>query len=58
MAELTNTVMGSPTLTVATKDHRGCWRGVTVIGSLPLSHRCHCNVLESRPKVLSIPGFA
>jgi hypothetical protein len=58
MAQCTNMVKGSPTLTVASKDHRGCCRGVTVIGSPPLSCRCHCDVLESRPKVLSVPGFA
>jgi hypothetical protein len=47
----------SPTLTMASKDYRGCWREVTMIGSLPLSHRCYYDVLESRPKVLSILGF-
>jgi hypothetical protein len=51
-------VKGSPALTVASKDDRGCCRGVTMIGSLPLSCRCHHDILESRPKVLSIPGFA
>jgi hypothetical protein len=29
MAQRTNTVKGSPALTVAGKDYRGCWRGVT-----------------------------
>jgi hypothetical protein len=53
-----NMVKGSPPLTVASKDHRGCWTGVTVIGSLPISDRCHRDILESRHKVLSILGFA
>jgi hypothetical protein len=58
MAQCTNTAKGSPTQTMASKDHRGCWRGVTVIGSLHLSRRCHRDILKLRPKVLSIPGFA
>jgi hypothetical protein len=29
MAQCMNMAKGSPTLTVASKDHRGCWRGVT-----------------------------
>jgi hypothetical protein len=29
-----NMVKGSPTLTVASKDYRCCWRGVTMIDSL------------------------
>jgi hypothetical protein len=58
MAQCMNTVKGSPALTVASKNHRGCWRGVTVICSPPLSHRCYWDVLELRPKFLSIPGFA
>jgi hypothetical protein len=29
MAQCMNTVKGSPTLTMASKNHRGCWRGVT-----------------------------
>jgi hypothetical protein len=58
MAQCTNAVKGSPTLTVASTDHRDYWRGVTMIGSLPLSGRCHHDILESRPKVLIIPGFA
>jgi hypothetical protein len=29
MAQHTNMAKGSPTLTVASKDHRGCWRGIT-----------------------------
>jgi hypothetical protein len=58
MVQCMNTVKGSPALTMASKDHRGYWRGVTVICSPRLSRRCHRDVLESRPKVLSIPGFA
>jgi hypothetical protein len=29
MAQRTNTAKGSPALTVASKDYRSCWRGVT-----------------------------
>jgi hypothetical protein len=52
-----NIVKGSPTLTMASKDYRGYWRGVTIICSLPLSHRYHYDILQLMPKVLSIPGF-
>jgi hypothetical protein len=58
MAQCMNMVKGSSALTMASKDYRGCSRGVTVIGSSSVSHRGHCDILESRPKVLSIPGFA
>jgi hypothetical protein len=51
-----NMVNSSPALTVASEDHRGFWRGVTVIGSPPLSRRYHHDILKSRPKVLSVPG--
>jgi hypothetical protein len=58
VAQCMNAAKGSPSLTVASNDHRGYWRGVTLIGSLPLSCRCHHDVLESRPEVLSILGFS
>jgi hypothetical protein len=51
-------VKGSPALTMASKDHRGSSRGVTMIGSPAISHRCHRDILEFRPKVLSIPDFS
>jgi hypothetical protein len=56
MAQHMNMAKGIPALTVASKDHRGYWRGFTVIGCPPLACRHHRDILELRPKVLSIPG--
>jgi hypothetical protein len=44
----------SPTRTLASKDHRGYWRGVTVIGSLPLSDRYYKDML----KLMSWPNIS